>query len=224
MGDAQHFQFGRSVVVLHADQTDEFAIRQLDDMRLVIVVGCRPRIQQNVPLLVPHQTAIITAMCLDAAIASYPERLAQVQQRAIGQTHRAVRRVDRDAHRRPPRVAAIVAATHPQAEPLRHARVGDAAESGDVARILVGSDSRVLARIGREPGDEQAIAAQIDDARIAVIQRQIVDDGGRRPCAAFVVAFAQIVRPKGQTCALRRPDATTINVPSSIRVTEGQPK
>ena len=61
--------------------------------------------------------------------------------------------------------------------------------------------AEIMERVGGEPCDGKALAAEGNDACIAVVERRVVDDGGFRPSFAVVGAFTD-------DCAAPRADVT----------------
>ena len=212
------FQAGGVAVVLHAHQAEQPAIGQLDDVRLVVLLVHRALEQRHGAQRLPRAPAVGAGGGPDradpapVAVAVGQKAFAQVEQAPVPEADRAVRCGDGHADRRAPRVAAVVAQADPRSHPARRRGVGDAGKAGGIAGngrlipgLAIGLIDRGQARVGAEPGQEQLAAAQGHDARVTVVDRQVVDHGGRGPRAAPVDALGDHGPPKGTDVGVAQP-------------------
>ena len=120
---------------------------------------------------------------------------AGVQQLAAGSLHRSVRGGDDARHRRLPGAPAVARAPRPAPQPGAAGLFRDlAAVPGprvDLRRLpAVERPERIEVFPGRvgEPAHHQRAGCQLDDARVAVVERCVVDDHRRRPGLTAVAA------------------------------------
>ena len=172
------------ILTADAEQPDEFAAGRLYQMRLSesAVRGFR-RMRygaDDVP-----GAAVIRRLFGDDGALAIDDADAQIQNPAVAQLHRPVRRRSVDANRLAPGAASVCGSQHPVSY---KAISGLRGERGRVVAVV---GVRLEARSG-EPADEKGASCGLDDAGIAVVKGGIPYNFCRGPGLPVVAAAHQM--------------------------------
>ena len=187
----------RGVMILNPDRGHEPARRQLHDVRLVIVRRGGPRGHGDLPDQPPGVATVARpghGQLAEPHVVPGAERLADIEEIAIGEPDRAVWRGDGRPHRLAPGRAAVVGPHHPRPHELLDHLVGPVCEDLLPCLPLGGRNPSFVGihpRVAAKPRYEQRIAAEVRDAAIAVVDRRVLDHTRLRPRAAVIAALVE---------------------------------